>query len=206
MNLNLYGYYTEGDFMVKKEDLLACTPVLASYFSDENKDLTLHIYKPEIQPDYECVSSGIALSLILRDVHSVHSFLFQKMSEKFSGTDLVQRKIDIFLFLAEQYFLSTSRDLFNRKDCRIFASSYYSFYSFKYVLPKSLLNKAVHADNPSCSVDLSCLSVEELAEYVFPFYYREIAADDREFLRENVEILDELSVSWFENACFGSLD
>ena len=55
-------------------------------------------------------------------------------------------------------------------------------------------------------LDLSKLSADELATYVIPQYYNELGAWDRESIRNDKDLMEFLSITWFMQAKYGRLD
>lgn len=153
---------------------------------------------------------AVAIRCMMDDIMQESSYIFNALSSKLDADNISELKVKMLKYLLERYFPCV-RDYskhVNSDNYTQYASYYYEerFLYFKYVLPHDLIEKCSEKMPDDTYLDLSKLSVDELATYVIPFYYKELGAWDRKSLRSDKALMDFLSITWFMQAKHGRLD
>lgn len=153
---------------------------------------------------------AVAIRCMMDDIMQESSYIFKSLSSIIDAENISELKVKMFKYLLERYFPCVrdySKHL-NSDNYRLYASYYYEerFLAFKYALPNDLIEKCSEKMPDDKYLDLSKLSVDELATYIIPLYYKEIGAWDRESIRNDKELMSFLSITWFMQAKRGLLD
>ena len=178
------------------------------YFSkgcDLNVKVLARYYKQHYMEKEE---HACAITCMMKDIDNVDSFTYKLLSPEIDNDDLCEKKVGIFRYLLERYFVNISvySSHMNQGGYKAYTSYYCGHYNIKYLLPDDIAKKCALFDDDDTMIDLKKLSADEIATYIIPFYYSEIGAWDRQTLRNDKQKMDDLAVSWFEKAKSGSLD
>lgn len=184
---------------------------------DNNADIFKTFFEDKAEIDIkvvgdfgECEEDAVAVKCMMNDIKQESSYIFKCLSPIIDAESVNDLKVKMLKFLLERYFpcIHNYNTYFNDENYSQYASYYYEerFLYFKYLLPQDLIQKCSEKMPDDKYLDLSKLSAEELATYVIPNYYSELAAWDREFIRNDKELMDFLSIIWFMQAKNGRLD
>ena len=147
------------------------------------------------------------LKCLLNDIKHDDSNLNAIIKPMFCSGNVVNDKINALKYLVKQYVLCAfnNKNALNDANFVNYVSFYYKNYCYNYCLKKSII-KDIAVSDDYCEIDLTKLSVEDLARWVIPRYYEELGMWDREDVRNNKELMRKLTRSWFDGSKIGHLD
>ena len=153
---------------------------------------------------------AVAIRCMMEDISQEDSYTYTHLSTIIDAENATEQKVEMLKYLLVHYFPCVRNQTKYRNDDNyaLYASYYYEerFLAFKYSLPNQLIQKCSEKMPGDRHLDLSKLSVEELATYVIPMYYNEIASWDLESIRNDKNMMTFLSITWFMQAKHGRLD
>lgn len=205
MTITFRTYLTETGAVFATETFNSNYDAVEEFFAGES---TLDI---KVLGDFgEREDDAVAIRCMMEDIKQENSYTYKLLFNAVAAETVVELKVQMLKYMLERYFpcVRNYNKNFNNADYIQYASYYYEerFLAFKYLLPYALVQKCSEKMPGDTYLDLSKLSADELATYVIPQYYNELGAWDRESIRNDKDLMEFLSITWFMQAKYGRLD